>query len=125
MVGALFKGDAAEGSDPRSPVGVYEHTHDPTKAWEILSVKQTVKKVKLLPIGTPVYKDKVRFVCMSDTHNRMPLRVDIPEGDVLLHAGDFSMVGRPKEVQLFNSWLGEYCICVHYSNGPNRRYFPV
>lgn len=30
---------------------------------------------------------------------------DMPEGDVLLHAGDFSVKGYPKEVSLFLDWL--------------------
>ena len=29
----------------------------------------------------------------------------IPEGDVLLHAGDFSQTGKPKEIENFRDWL--------------------
>ena len=32
----------------------------------------------------------------------------MPEGDVFLHAGDFTMVGKPKEVERFNEFLGEF-----------------
>ncbi|XP_002740401.2 metallophosphoesterase domain-containing protein 1-like [Saccoglossus kowalevskii] len=31
----------------------------------------------------------------------------LPDGDVLIHAGDFTNVGRPKEVDEFNEWLGK------------------
>lgn len=46
----------------------------------------------------------VRFVCISDTHNETD-RVIVPDGDVLLHAGDFSGVGMPEEVSHFNNFL--------------------
>ncbi|KAJ1478485.1 Metallo-dependent phosphatase-like protein, partial [Baffinella frigidus] len=46
-----------------------------------------------------------RFVCMSDTHN-LHDRVDVPPGDVFIHAGDFTMTGLPAEVENFNEFLG-------------------
>jgi len=42
----------------------------------------------------------MKVVCISDTHNRLG-DFDIPDGDVLIHAGDFSMMGRPEEVLPF------------------------
>lgn len=48
----------------------------------------------------------VRFVCISDTHGlHQELTWRLPEGDVLLHAGDFSMSGGLDEVQDFARWL--------------------
>jgi predicted phosphohydrolase len=47
----------------------------------------------------------VRIVCVSDTHGRHG-RLEVPEGDLLLHAGDFSMLGRPDEIRRFDRWLG-------------------
>ena len=42
--------------------------------------------------------DVVRFVCISDTHNTQDsLEGAIPEGDVLLHAGDITTYGQPEE----------------------------
>jgi hypothetical protein len=32
---------------------------------------------------------------------------DIPEGDVFLHAGDFTRSGAVSEVREFNAWLGK------------------
>lgn len=47
-----------------------------------------------------------RFVCISDTHERhRSMKYDIPLGDVLLHAGDFSLVGEQHQVKDFNRWL--------------------
>ena len=44
-------------------------------------------------------------MCVSDTHGRTG-NLQPPEGDVLVHAGDFSMTGKPHEVAQFNQWLG-------------------
>lgn len=46
-----------------------------------------------------------RVVCLSDTHGlhrRMP---EIPDGDVLIHAGD--SLGLRRDLSDFNDWLGE------------------
>ena len=44
------------------------------------------------------------FVCISDTHCRQGAMPPLPRGDVLLHAGDFTMEGTLEEVQAFASW---------------------
>lgn len=51
---------------------------------------------------------QLRFVCMSDTHCLTShLQFEIPEGDVFVHAGDFTRCGSASEVEEFNSWIGE------------------
>ncbi|MBI5494021.1 MAG: metallophosphatase domain-containing protein [Deltaproteobacteria bacterium] len=47
----------------------------------------------------------MRIVCISDTHNRLE-RMEIPDGDVLLHAGDATMAGKAEELEHFNTALG-------------------
>lgn len=47
----------------------------------------------------------MRVVCLSDTHNRHR-RVQVPEGDLLVHAGDFTIKGTAEETAEFNDWLG-------------------
>lgn len=47
----------------------------------------------------------MKIVCISDSHT-MHDRLDIPEGDVLVHAGDFTWRGRPQEIDSFSEWLG-------------------
>jgi predicted phosphohydrolase len=47
----------------------------------------------------------MRIVCLSDTHG-LHARLDVPDGDLLLHAGDFSMGGRAREIERFDRWLG-------------------
>lgn len=47
----------------------------------------------------------MRVVCLSDTHNTQG-NFDVPDGDLLVHAGDFSMMGREHEIRDFDAWLG-------------------
>ena len=47
----------------------------------------------------------MRVVAVSDTHNRAGA-VAIPDGDVLIHAGDLTMKGWPKELTRAARWLG-------------------
>lgn len=47
----------------------------------------------------------MKIVCISDTHNQHEA-FKIPDGDMLIHAGDFSSSGRLKELTNFNTWLG-------------------
>lgn len=54
---------------------------------------------------------QVRFVCLSDTHGKTSLLpFYVPEGDILIHAGDFTMRGWAREGREFNNWLGGYYI---------------
>lgn len=45
-----------------------------------------------------------RLVLVSDTHS-LHDRVAIPEGDILVHAGDFTMEGRVVEIARAGMWL--------------------
>lgn len=44
----------------------------------------------------------VRLVCLSDTHLAQP---NLPEGDLLLHCGDYSSRGSVQEAVSFLTWL--------------------
>lgn len=73
----------------------------------------------------PIYEDKVRFVCISDTHNKLgEILPRIPRGDVrrpkpkfirnpidlikvLLHCGDFTNFGDANELDEFNEELAK------------------
>jgi Icc-related predicted phosphoesterase len=48
----------------------------------------------------------MRIVCISDTHNKHK-EIDLPEGDILIHAGDFTNRGTFEEVVTFSNWLAE------------------
>ena len=45
---------------------------------------------------------------MSDTHSLTShINTPIPDGDVFVHAGDFTRAGHPTEVREFNNWIGK------------------
>mmetsp|Transcript_33769 Transcript_33769/g.24805 ORF Transcript_33769/g.24805 Transcript_33769/m.24805 type:complete len:296 (+) Transcript_33769:109-996(+) len=52
-----------------------------------------------------VFKDFWRIVCISDTHNLYKSIKDLPEGDILIHAGDFSNTGLWPEVEKFRQFI--------------------
>lgn len=45
-----------------------------------------------------------RLVCISDTHNRHASLI-VPDGDILIHAGDATIRGTPPEVEEFLVWF--------------------
>lgn len=47
----------------------------------------------------------MRLVLISDTHRRHA-RVTLPDGDVLIHAGDATSMGTEGEIADFDAWLG-------------------
>ncbi len=46
-----------------------------------------------------------RIVCLSDTHNRQG-EFSVPNGDILVHAGDMTGRGTLPEITAVNEWLG-------------------
>lgn len=50
--------------------------------------------------------DRVRIVIISDTHNKMS-KIAIPDGDLLIHCGDFCGHGDLREVAQFASEMAE------------------
>lgn len=46
----------------------------------------------------------MRLVCISDTHGQYPA---IPDGDVLIHAGDLTMMGQQDAILQTMKWIGE------------------
>nr|XP_023030190.1 UPF0046 protein T07D4.2 isoform X1 [Leptinotarsa decemlineata] len=90
-----------------SEVTVHYLTNDPNTAWKEIFKSQKILKLNVRIPVKPVEQDKVRFVCMSDTHSLIRnINFDIPDGDVFIHAGDFTKCGQAEEVVQFNEWLG-------------------
>lgn len=48
----------------------------------------------------------LKVVAISDTHNVPLSELDLPEADLLVHAGDSTLRGREKELEAFNRELG-------------------
>jgi len=46
----------------------------------------------------------MKIVAISDTHTK---KIDLPEGDILVHSGDCSYRGTVPEIEQFGDWLGE------------------
>jgi len=51
-------------------------------------------------------KRPIRVVCISDTHE-LHRELFVPDGDLLIHAGDFTFWNHAPKIQDFNDWLGE------------------
>ena len=64
-------------------------------------------QVTPIPVNTPIQDDKLRCVCISDTHTKIEIHPEmVPPGDVLIHGGDITNVGFAKEVFTFDNFLG-------------------
>jgi Icc-related predicted phosphoesterase len=48
----------------------------------------------------------IRIVCISDSHTKHH-EIEMPPGDLLLVAGDFTGRGMVREIEDFDSWLGQ------------------
>lgn len=48
----------------------------------------------------------MKIICISDTHN-LHDRIVIPDGDMILHAGDESMLGTSDELESFVRWYAK------------------
>ncbi|VEN37987.1 unnamed protein product [Callosobruchus maculatus] len=88
-----------------STVEVHPLTDNPTEAWKSISKEQTIVQLNVAIPSLPVAPDQVRVVCMSDTHVRK-IGFDVPDGDVFIHAGDFSNIGDRPSIIFFNQWIG-------------------
>ena len=69
---------------------------------------KTVDNESVTQVDVKVAKKRdyglVRIVLISDTHNKHE-KLEMPEGDVLIHAGDFTNVGTEQEIREFDMWL--------------------
>lgn len=48
----------------------------------------------------------MKIVCISDTHN-LHDKITLPNGDILIHAGDATMIGTHGELERFITWFGK------------------
>ena len=49
----------------------------------------------------------MRIISISDTHG-LHENLDIPDGDVLVHAGDMTSRGRLTQIEGFNKWISSF-----------------
>jgi len=84
--------------------------HAPSQLYAFLSSPSTYLaralyyvSLSLQQLPALTKQDGIRVVCLSDTHTRIP--TDLPEGDLLIHAGDMGNVGDVEELQRQIDWL--------------------
>ncbi|KAI0152254.1 hypothetical protein F4776DRAFT_19995 [Hypoxylon sp. NC0597] len=63
---------------------------------------------RLVPPSEPP-PNAVSVVCISDTHNS---QCSLPDGDILIHAGDLTQSGSFEELQATISWLQNHPHCI-------------
>uniref|UniRef100_A0A1I7ZZ60 Metallophos domain-containing protein n=1 Tax=Steinernema glaseri TaxID=37863 RepID=A0A1I7ZZ60_9BILA len=91
-----------------APVLVDPETGKPDELWREKYAKQRVCTPVDHPVkkGEPIHEEKVRFVCIADTHEKLESILGrIPDGDVLVHCGDFTNFGDREEIERFNESL--------------------
>ncbi len=49
----------------------------------------------------------MKIVALSDTHGGHH-QIDVPDGDVLIHAGDFTRSNALRDVEAFDEWLAQF-----------------
>lgn len=85
---------------------------DPTAAFALTQAAgERASLLKVEPVEfhcgeKPCPESHIRVVCISDTHGRHhEVDFQVPHGDVLIHAGDFSNTGSKQDTSLFLQWM--------------------
>jgi hypothetical protein len=86
-------------TDPFEPAPIYILLRAPVK----LLLYHAYHIINSLRSKPGPSEPPIRVVCISDTHNLIPQ--DVPEGDILVHAGDMTSGGSVKEIQRQVDWL--------------------
>jgi diketogulonate reductase-like aldo/keto reductase/Icc-related predicted phosphoesterase len=89
----------------------YRWSKDPCRAFATLndSGKHNFETVESKTGNDPCPKDHLRVVTISDTHGKhrkITKYNPLPEGDVLIHAGDFTNTGELSQISDFCEWMG-------------------
>eukprot|EP01080_Neovahlkampfia_damariscottae_P003135 gene3135-5451_t len=75
----------------------------------VMSCKEKLK-AKYVDVKSGHKHEKIRVVCISDTHEQLQelmKTTEIPEGDVLIHCGDFTHAGGEDAIKAFNEQIGK------------------
>ena len=81
----------------------------PPTVWEQFKLSPLLFFSRLLYTPLPTQfkdrPDKIHIVCISDTHNTHNSQPPVPNGDILIHAGDLTASGTKHELDNVLSWL--------------------
>jgi Icc-related predicted phosphoesterase len=98
--------NAMDAHDDRGFGYFFPENGDPDVAWMLMKKKQAVTKVDVASLSAvTIDASKLRVVCVSDTHGHHRALGQVPDGDVLVFAGDFTDTGSLQEVEEFSTWL--------------------
>lgn len=81
-----------------------------TEVWTVIRSKAESSEISTVyPTFAPKQEGMLRVVTISDTHEKQgDLAVeDVPEGDILIHAGDITLKGAPEQYRRFRQWIGQ------------------
>ncbi|CAD6187059.1 unnamed protein product [Caenorhabditis auriculariae] len=85
--------------------------HSEEDYWEEIKcsrVQIPVVPNQLSELNAPPDVPHLKVVCISDTHEQLQNVTNIPDGDVLIHAGDFTNNGDREQLLIFNSLMGAF-----------------
>ena len=82
----------------------------PPTVWEQFKLSPLLFLSRLLYTPSPIQitkhqPNKINIVCISDTHNTHDSQPPLPNGDILIHAGDLTVSGTKHELDNVLSWL--------------------
>merc|ERR1711976_387527 len=78
---------------------------EPDKAWQKLAVGLKKDEVDFQMNKSTQAENTIRVVMISDTHDHHQYIDSIPDGDILIHSGDFTQNGTPGAVITFSTWF--------------------
>ncbi len=70
--------------------------------WLIVRIFHLILFLRGRPFRPPRDKPPIRVVCLSDTHDHT---IAVPDGDLLIHAGDLTNDGTVTDIQRQIDWL--------------------
>lgn len=68
----------------------------------IIQINSILIYLRGKPFSPPRNKQPIKVVCISDTHDQT---VEVPDGDILIHAGDLTNAGTVADIQKQLDWL--------------------
>lgn len=90
-------------SSPWERLTLLDHLLDDPLRFLVALVYRLVLVLRGHPFHPPRDKQPIAVVCISDTHDLTPL--DLPDGDLLIHAGDLTNAGTADDIQRQVDWL--------------------
>lgn len=93
-------------------IQVFKANSESDAKGDTLKLKSRQPSLAKIQTDPTYYPKSIRIVHMSDTHNFLiaskssKRREFLPDGDILVHSGDFTNGGSDEEYAIFNQWLG-------------------